>query len=302
VGQPPYGETYANSVGTNFNFTGMDNDTKADLFDFPARDYHPTQGRWIMPDPAGLAAVDLKNPQTWNRYTYVGNNPLAAVDPLGLKCGTASFRREKWDNAMAQGCGTGSGQDCMWNDCYGGLGGGPVYVDGLPQTKISGLGGNALIVCPNHDCSGYGTRWDVDPNGNYLAFRDCNGEPCWEKTGQTTVLAANNGNNFPRNVNVGMCGLSGSSPGCVWQHQVVPFLNRVNNYAGCMASQIGWNTAAGTAGGAASGFVGGLWAGLTAGPAGPVVTVPVATTIGGATGGAGGAAKGVVNGIQNCTF
>jgi len=43
-----------------------------------------------------------------------------------------------------------------------------------------------------------------------------------------------------------------------------------------MASQIGWNTAAGTAGGAASGFVGGLWAGLTAGPAGPVVTVPVA--------------------------
>jgi len=40
-----------------------------------------------VPDPAGLAAVDLTNPQTWNRYAYVGNNPLNAVDPLGLECG-----------------------------------------------------------------------------------------------------------------------------------------------------------------------------------------------------------------------
>jgi len=40
--------------------------------------------RWISPDPAGLGAVDPSNPQTWNRYAYVGNNPLSNVDPLGL--------------------------------------------------------------------------------------------------------------------------------------------------------------------------------------------------------------------------
>ncbi len=39
-----------------------------------------------MPDPAGLAAVDLTNPQTWNRYAYVANNPLSTVDPLGMYC------------------------------------------------------------------------------------------------------------------------------------------------------------------------------------------------------------------------
>jgi hypothetical protein len=43
-----------------------------------------TPGRWIQPDPAGLAAANPGNPQTWNRYAYVANNPAGAVDPLGL--------------------------------------------------------------------------------------------------------------------------------------------------------------------------------------------------------------------------
>jgi hypothetical protein len=34
--------------------------------------------------PAGFAAVDPTNPQSWDRYTYVANNPLAYVDPTGL--------------------------------------------------------------------------------------------------------------------------------------------------------------------------------------------------------------------------
>jgi hypothetical protein len=38
----------------------------------------------MSPDPAGLAAVDPSNPQSWNRYSYVGNNPLNSIDPFGL--------------------------------------------------------------------------------------------------------------------------------------------------------------------------------------------------------------------------
>jgi RHS repeat-associated protein len=54
----------------------------ADMF----REQNYVQGRWISPDPAGFAAVDPMNPQTWNRYAYVGGNPLNAVDPAGLAC------------------------------------------------------------------------------------------------------------------------------------------------------------------------------------------------------------------------
>ena len=83
----PFGERYANFGGTiNPDFTGDTADTISDLFDTQNREYHATQGRWLTPDPAGIAAVDITNPQSWNRYAYVLNNPLANVDPLGL-CG-----------------------------------------------------------------------------------------------------------------------------------------------------------------------------------------------------------------------
>jgi len=34
--------------------------------------------------PPGMMAVDPRNPQTWNRYAYVRNNPVFSIDPLGL--------------------------------------------------------------------------------------------------------------------------------------------------------------------------------------------------------------------------
>ena len=41
-------------------------------------------GRWLIPDPAGQMAVDPANPQTWNMYSYAGNNPTTFNDPSGL--------------------------------------------------------------------------------------------------------------------------------------------------------------------------------------------------------------------------
>lgn len=84
----PYGESYAenNPPVIDRSFTGQNQDLtpNGDMYDFLYRQYHAPQGRWISPDPAGVAAVDPANPQSWNRYAYVNNSPLDSMDPLGL--------------------------------------------------------------------------------------------------------------------------------------------------------------------------------------------------------------------------
>ena len=86
VAYAPFGEDYNDGGNQDLSFTGQDQDTASGLYDFMFREYSPVQGRWISPDPAGLAAVDITNPQSWNRYAYVLNNPLSNTDPQGLWC------------------------------------------------------------------------------------------------------------------------------------------------------------------------------------------------------------------------
>ena len=81
------GEVYKNFGSTaNNDFTGDTQDAISGTYDTVNRELNPSQGRWLSPDPAGLGVADSTNPQTWNRYTYVGNDPLRYVDPLGLVC------------------------------------------------------------------------------------------------------------------------------------------------------------------------------------------------------------------------
>jgi RHS repeat-associated protein len=83
----PFGELYAQSGSTgvtNISFAGNNEDTVTNLYDAQFREYG-IQGRWPSPDPAGLAAVDPANPQSWNRYAYVMNNPLNLTDPSGKR-------------------------------------------------------------------------------------------------------------------------------------------------------------------------------------------------------------------------
>src|SRR6202142_3771192 len=82
----PQGEIVSQAGTADRNFTGQNQDLNpgGDLYDFPNREYHASHGRWISPDPAGLAAVNPANPQSWNRYAYVNGSPLNSVDPLGL--------------------------------------------------------------------------------------------------------------------------------------------------------------------------------------------------------------------------
>ena len=64
-------------------FTGQIRDSETGMDFFTARYYGSAVERFISPDPAN-AGADATDPQSWNAYAYVRNNPLALVDPLGL--------------------------------------------------------------------------------------------------------------------------------------------------------------------------------------------------------------------------
>jgi RHS repeat-associated protein len=82
----PFGDNFT-ETNASLDFTGFAGgfwDTENNGEHFGAREYQNTHGSWLSPDPAGMAAVDPSNPQTWNRYAYVANNPVSFTDPLGL--------------------------------------------------------------------------------------------------------------------------------------------------------------------------------------------------------------------------
>lgn len=64
-------------------FTSKERDAESGLDYFGARYMSSAQGRWTSPDPSNLG-VDFYLPQTWNRYNYGLNNPLAVADKNGL--------------------------------------------------------------------------------------------------------------------------------------------------------------------------------------------------------------------------
>lgn len=64
-------------------FTGKERDTETGLDYFQARYLRVAVGRFTTVDPIMAIERNLLDPQQWNRYTYVTNNPLRYVDPDG---------------------------------------------------------------------------------------------------------------------------------------------------------------------------------------------------------------------------
>jgi RHS repeat-associated protein len=76
---------WENHVGSRC--TGKERDSESGLDNFEARYYGSSLGRFMSPDPEQIDGFDhLSNPQSWNGYAYVHNNPLNATDPDGLDC------------------------------------------------------------------------------------------------------------------------------------------------------------------------------------------------------------------------
>ncbi|HEV8589320.1 MAG TPA: RHS repeat-associated core domain-containing protein [Pyrinomonadaceae bacterium] len=76
--------------GNRKKFTGYEADSETGLNFAEARYQSATQGRFTSPDPFS-GSMTLTDPQTFNRYAYVGNNPLNSIDPSGAIAGRPGF-------------------------------------------------------------------------------------------------------------------------------------------------------------------------------------------------------------------
>ncbi|MET0624140.1 MAG: RHS repeat-associated core domain-containing protein [Pyrinomonadaceae bacterium] len=91
----PYGEELYAGVGgraptqgyawdsTRQQFTGYERDLETGLDYAQARHFSSSQGRFTSPDPLG-ASMRSADPQSFNRYSYTGNDPVNRTDSTGL--------------------------------------------------------------------------------------------------------------------------------------------------------------------------------------------------------------------------
>jgi RHS repeat-associated protein len=84
-GYEPYGEATVGGEATvnSFQYTGRENDGTG-LYYYRSRYYSPKAKRFISEDPIGQNSGS-------NIYSYVGGNPLIAIDPMGLAACSVLF-------------------------------------------------------------------------------------------------------------------------------------------------------------------------------------------------------------------
>jgi RHS repeat-associated protein len=79
IGAVPVGLTAL--ATTTRGFTGHEQLGSIDTIHMNGRIYDPKLGRFLQADPM---VAEPDNPQNWNPYSYVFNNPLANTDPTGM--------------------------------------------------------------------------------------------------------------------------------------------------------------------------------------------------------------------------
>ncbi|MGC1617888.1 MAG: RHS repeat-associated core domain-containing protein [Candidatus Acidiferrum sp.] len=122
LGHYPFGESWYNSSNDKLLFTSYERDAESGNDYALARYYISRLGRFNSPDPV---SGNPTNPQTWNRYSYVVNDPINLTDPEGEYC--------QWDDGSTddEPEGGGASQDeCedqggTWIDDGGGGGDDP---------------------------------------------------------------------------------------------------------------------------------------------------------------------------------
>jgi RHS repeat-associated protein len=111
----PFGDSTSTASGSDsdaYHYAALDADT-TDLQYATFRQYSAIQGRWLRPDPYD-GSYSLTDPQSMNRYAYVGNSPMSYGDPSGLLRPPCADDDDLCDLAVIGGGGYSFG--ATWNE------------------------------------------------------------------------------------------------------------------------------------------------------------------------------------------
>jgi len=182
---PPLGITQTDKLYTGQQIEN--GDASLGLYNYKARFYSTTLGRFLSVDPVGGSEGD---PQSWNPYAYVRNNPLVYVDPTGMYWGEGFVKKAKelvtgatkgafeavtstpgaaWDAARGGlDMGVDAARNCWANEvCQSAaIGGGVLGCSALTgQPFACGMAGAALASLDNASPCAHGSAGDCGAIG-----------------------------------------------------------------------------------------------------------------------------------------
>jgi RHS repeat-associated protein len=137
LGWPESSTSVAGTVSRH-EFTGQEDLDNVFMVNMNGRVYQPSGGYFLSPDPF---VPDPSNTQSFNRYSYVNNNPLSLVDPSGYDDQPPSNGQDPLDEIQVEGLRMGAGDTTSAYASSARTSFGEVFFTGpIPQTTIFGGG------------------------------------------------------------------------------------------------------------------------------------------------------------------
>ncbi|MGH9948981.1 MAG: RHS repeat-associated core domain-containing protein, partial [Pyrinomonadaceae bacterium] len=126
VGLRSTAQGYWGTIATRQGYGLTERDEATGLDHTWFRKNEGSTGRWTSPDPYN-GSMDIDDPQSFNRYSYVGNQPTNFVDPSGLWCTVVVTTIYDEDGTTIVSQWTDFGADCfeIGGPIFGSRGGGP---------------------------------------------------------------------------------------------------------------------------------------------------------------------------------
>ncbi len=135
----PWGEEQTSTTNDRVKFATYRRDSESNLDYAWNRYYNNATARFMSPDPSS-GSTSPASPESWNKYSYVLNDPIRNNDPSGLYCMGPGIGFDPFDPCQGDGDGCSA---TLWGNDFVPLapGGASLFCQALPVLPV-------VAVCP----------------------------------------------------------------------------------------------------------------------------------------------------------